>query len=223
MFSKGNLQYHCKNRTWRFAEHQSDIISEGNSDISETYDGWIDLFGWGSGNNPINVSMDDTDYPSFIDWNPNIGDGFTWQTLSSSEWNYLLNTRTTASGIRYAKVQQGQNGLLILPDSWNSSVYSFQKTNTEDASYEWINATDWEKLESSGAIFLPVGMNRDGTSTAVVGIFTGQYWTSTPNGSSEAYYLFFYYDNWMGERGSLDLSTDNRHYGKYVRLVREAE
>lgn len=223
VFSKGNLQYHCKNRTWRFAEHQSDIISEGNSDISETYDGWIDLFGWGSGNNPINVSMDDTDYPSFIDWNPNIGDGFTWQTLSSSEWNYLLNTRTTASGIRYAKVQQGQNGLLILPDSWNSSVYSFQKTNTEDASYEWINATDWEKLESSGAIFLPVGMNRDGTSTAVVGIFTGQYWTSTPNGSSEAYYLFFYYDNWMGERGSLDLSTDNRHYGKYVRLVREAE
>lgn len=67
-FSKGNLQYQASTGTWRFAEHQWDYvggISNGypyygeefgtvyengvkcdNSLISQTYSGWIDLFGW---------------------------------------------------------------------------------------------------------------------------------------------------------------------------------
>ena len=67
-FSKGNLQYQASTGTWRFAEHQWDYVggvSEGypyygeefgtvyengvkcdNSLISQTYSGWIDLFGW---------------------------------------------------------------------------------------------------------------------------------------------------------------------------------
>lgn len=59
-FASGNLQYNAvqgshrradgtKARgTWRFAEHQYDYIGAANSNISETYDGWIDLFGWGT-------------------------------------------------------------------------------------------------------------------------------------------------------------------------------
>lgn len=47
-FSKGNLQYQASTNTWRFAEHQWDIIGETNNNISQTYDGWIDLFGWGT-------------------------------------------------------------------------------------------------------------------------------------------------------------------------------
>ena len=59
-FASGNLQYNAvqgshlradgtKARgTWRFAEHQYDYIGEANKNISETYDGWIDLFGWGT-------------------------------------------------------------------------------------------------------------------------------------------------------------------------------
>ena len=48
LFSPGNLQYHCLNGIWRFAEHQWDRIGLDNANISPTYDGWIDLFGWGT-------------------------------------------------------------------------------------------------------------------------------------------------------------------------------
>ena len=59
-FSSGNLQYNAaqgshycadgsvQQGTWRFAEHQYDYIGKANSNISQSYDGWIDLFGWGT-------------------------------------------------------------------------------------------------------------------------------------------------------------------------------
>lgn len=48
LFSRGNLQYQASTNTWRFAENQFDVIGEANANISKTYDGWIDLFGWGT-------------------------------------------------------------------------------------------------------------------------------------------------------------------------------
>ena len=47
-FSQGNLQYQASTNTWKFAENQYDYIGEANSNISSTYSGWIDLFGWGT-------------------------------------------------------------------------------------------------------------------------------------------------------------------------------
>lgn len=59
-FASGNLQYNAaqgshycadgsvQQGTWRFAEHQYDNIGDANRNISKTYDGWIDLFGWGT-------------------------------------------------------------------------------------------------------------------------------------------------------------------------------
>lgn len=59
-FSSGNLQYNAaqgshycadgsvQQGTWRFAEHQYDYIGYAHSYISQSYDGWIDLFGWGT-------------------------------------------------------------------------------------------------------------------------------------------------------------------------------
>lgn len=60
-FSQGNLQYQASTDTWRFAEHQYDYVGDAlygnvyvngvksnNANISSTYDGWIDLFGWGT-------------------------------------------------------------------------------------------------------------------------------------------------------------------------------
>ena len=62
--SQGNLQYQASTRKWRFAEHQYDFVGgtlnngteygtvyEGgvkssNNEISQSYPGWIDLFGW---------------------------------------------------------------------------------------------------------------------------------------------------------------------------------
>ena len=46
-----------------------------------------------------------------------------WRTLTNGEWSYLLMTRSTASGIRYAKAQvNGINGVILLPDNWNNST-----------------------------------------------------------------------------------------------------
>lgn len=47
-FSQGNLQYRASTNTWRFAESQWDYVGADNQYISETYSGWIDLFGWGT-------------------------------------------------------------------------------------------------------------------------------------------------------------------------------
>ena len=83
-FSSGNLQYNAaqgshycadgsvQQGTWRFAEHQYDYIGDANSNISQTYDGWIDLFGWGtSGYN--NTAND----PSALRYQP-------WEKAASS-------------------------------------------------------------------------------------------------------------------------------------------
>lgn len=48
IFSSGNLQYNASSMEWRFATHQYDVMGEQNNNISPTYDGWIDLFGWGT-------------------------------------------------------------------------------------------------------------------------------------------------------------------------------
>lgn len=47
-FAQGNLQYLPATKAWRLAEHQYDYIGNSNEDIATDYDGWIDLFGWGT-------------------------------------------------------------------------------------------------------------------------------------------------------------------------------
>ncbi len=75
-FSQGNLQYQASTNTWRFAENQWDYVGtqipeygepggtvpgSDNANISQVYDGWIDLFGWGTSgyhdsSDPYNVN-----------------------------------------------------------------------------------------------------------------------------------------------------------------------
>ncbi len=49
-FSQGNLQYRASTNTWQFAAEQKDYIGENNINASSTYNGWIDMFGWGTSN-----------------------------------------------------------------------------------------------------------------------------------------------------------------------------
>lgn len=66
-FAPANLQYHCTQHVWRFAEHSYDIIGADNANISDSYNGWIDLFGYGtSGVNysPTLHTTDNADYAS---------------------------------------------------------------------------------------------------------------------------------------------------------------
>ena len=105
-FSPGNLQYQASTNTWRFAEHQWERIGDANRNISSSFSGWIDLFGWGTGNNPTNSSTSFKDYRRFKDWCNNSisnGGGKNWFTLTKDEWVYVFDKRSTSSGIRYAK------------------------------------------------------------------------------------------------------------------------
>jgi tetratricopeptide (TPR) repeat protein len=66
-FAKGNLQYQASTKKWRFADNQWDVLGEANSKISDKNNGWIDLFGWGTGSNPTKNSTNNKDYTSFSD------------------------------------------------------------------------------------------------------------------------------------------------------------
>ena len=120
-FASGNLQYQASTDTWRFAEHQYDFADEDNNNISDTYDGWIDLFGWGTGDSPTKASGDNSDYATFTDWGTNVIGTYpanTWRTLSGEEWGYLFNGRANASSLYGFAIVNGVNGLILLPDDW---------------------------------------------------------------------------------------------------------
>ena len=102
--------------TWRFAEKQWHFIGSDNSNVSSSYSGWIDLFGWATsgfgGYQPYLVSLQDQDYlpaPQDLagtnyDWGvyntPSLPKGrgnAVWRTLTASEWDVLLTSRSTTT------------------------------------------------------------------------------------------------------------------------------
>ena len=213
LFSQGNLQYQASTRTWRFAEKQWDYVGSevvqggdpsgtvpGSSNhlISDTYDGWIDMFGWGTGDNPTKTSTEYSDYLVFTDWGTNAisnggGQSNVWRTLTKDEWDYLLNTRATMSGMRYAKaIVNGINGVVLFPDDWSVTTYNINNYNDSDADFSAniISDTDWcSILELNGAVFMPSAGHRTGTEVYAVNPYTiGYYWTSDRD-SSSAYAL----------------------------------
>ncbi len=238
-FSQGNLQYQASTGTWRFAENQYDIIGRDNANISSSYSGWIDLFGWGtSGYNdkfPYMTSTG-TDYGdgsndiagTNYDWGVNnaISNGGNqaglWRTLTRTEWKYLIQTRTNASSKYGVAKVNNVNGLVLLPDDWklpNGVTFtSGTANNSGNAYYETVNkysATEWAKMEANGAVFLPAAGRRGGTDVYDVGSF-GFYWSSSAYGIDRAYCPYF-------GRSYVDTDYGSRDNGRSVRLVQDAE
>ena len=247
-FSQGNLQYQASTDSWRFASDQWEYVGADNSNISATYDGYIDLFGWGtSGWDNGNIYYHPYDYEYLTDWNasdfgygygPTDGTNYNysltgdyanadwgiynailnggnqpnqWRTLTNSEWSYVFNTRTTTSGIRYAKAQvYGVNGIVLVPDDWNSSIYTLNYTNRSDAPYTTnvIADADWATMENNGVVFLPAaGYRGGGTYVSSAGSY-GYYWSS-----NSASCLYFSNSNGPYTTGC------SRYSGRSVRLV----
>ena len=160
-FSQGNLQYQASTNSWHFAENQWDFVGtqqapdgypnggtitgSDNANISRTYSGWIDLFGWGtsgwnSGANayqPYSISTSSSDYYPGGDYNNNLTGNYAnadwgvcnkisnggnqagmWRTLTLEEWDYLINSRANASSKYGVATINGVNGLVLLPDNW---------------------------------------------------------------------------------------------------------
>ena len=243
--SAGNGDENNAGAYWKFAENQWDILGDnGQGSDSKTVD--RDLFGWGtSGYNhgaayyePWSTSATNSDYYAYGNYEYNLYDetgkadwgvhnaisnggntAGTWRTLTQPEWDYLFNTRTTASGIRYVMACVNNiNGMILLPDDWSADYYNLGSTNSYNASYSanQIDSTQWTTLEQHGAVFLPAAGYRNETFVSYVGSF-GHYWSASYYNSNRAWDVFFYGSN---------LSTDyygNRCYGRSVRLVRSSQ
>lgn len=221
-FSQGNLQYQASTQTWRFAEMQYDIVGDGNRNISSSYSGWIDLFGWGTGENPTLSTTKSDDYNQSNDWGRNLPQRFdlgvtTWTTMTDYQWKYLFETRSNASGKYGMASVSSVNGIIILPD-----IYDGPAINTSHSAWNnnTISASDWNLYEAYGAVFLPAAGYRDGTYVGKVGSY-GYYWSSSNYYSGQVYdykYASNIKFNWAG-LSPQDYS--NRSIGGSVRLVHE--
>jgi len=228
--------------TWRFAQHQWDYIGgnydggsvtptgnnfiDGSGSVSAA--GTVDLFSWVGessaltgvaaygiclwglgGNNPEDGLKSD--------WGNLFGDD--WHALSKDEWNYVFNTRSTTSGVRYAKATvNGVAGVILLPDDWSTSYYTLKSTNTANAGFNAnnIDASTWSNsLEAHGAVFLPAGGSRSFGNIYNQNTY-GFYWSSSPDSKdgNNASLLIFYAGDLQAQY------TENRGYGFSVRLVK---
>ena len=242
-FSQGNLQYNASNNTWQFAASQYEIIGNDNSNISQTYGGWIDLFGWATsgwdcgntyylpwdsykpygnlygppGQYNLTGSYINSDWGYYNAISNGGNQPHQWRTLTSDEWVYVFNTRTTTSGIRYAMAKVNNvNGVILLPDNWNSSTYYLSYANQPGANFSSnpITSWEWSTLENAGAVFLPAAGSRYGTSVYDVGSY-GLYWSSSYHSAYNAGSVNFYDSN-FGTSGN-----GPRYRGQSVRLVQD--
>ncbi len=257
-FSQGNLQYQASTNNWRFAENQWDYVGtqnppsgypvggtvsgSDNHNISQSYSGWIDLFGWGtSGYNhgavcyqPWSTSKNASDYYAYgyssynlynqtgkADWGYNsISNGGNtpniWRTLTKDEYIYVFLSRNTPSGIRYAKaIVNDINGIILLPDNWSEGYYSLNHINQSGVLYNSnvISASIWNNsFLLHGAVFLPAGGRRSGTAVLGVGS-SGCYWSASCQSYINAYEMIFNNASFRLHDG------DFRDYGQSVRLV----
>ncbi len=254
-FSKGNLQYNAGDGnthktadstargTWRFAERQYDYVGEENIGKDSTYNGWVDLFEWGSsgwkGNHDHKYYVAlDTAQCRNADWGvynaiSNGGDEpGLWRTLSFQEWAYLLNR----SNWGFAKI--GENSTLCLvifpsefitPDTMNIVYASTSDKNDffessgligygpgiTDSNTNTFTDEEFEELEARGVVALPFAghVGGDYSSSNEFNEY-GNIWTSNHYYNS-AYEIYF---------GKIVSSRDVGIYAKKsVRLVHVVE
>ncbi len=215
-----------------------------NALISSSYYGWIDLFGWGtsgwnSGANayqPWSTNTTPSDYYpggsytndltgtyAHADWGVynQIGDepAGTWRTLTYDEWNYLFGSRANAASLRGRATVNGVKGFILLPDNWTAPTgITFLSGTGVDYDKNVYSEIQWrEKLEPSGAVFLPGGGWR--TSSTVYDMQShGTYWSTTAYNNYWAWFLRF---------NTTESGMSNSYHGRYasrsVRTVIDVE
>ena len=132
------------------------------------------------------------------------GEQDLWRVMTRDEWNYLLFQRPDAANLQGRVTITGiptpsggttsVSGYVLLADDWvELSGITFSRSSNNSYSL-----SQWKRLESGGAIFLPYGY----------------YWTSTSSGNGAAW-CFAVSSNQMM------VAPYNRSIESYVRLVQE--
>lgn len=268
VFSKGNLQHRggivnaqSYQTGWHFADHQYDYY--GNANVNGSFEEQlgenVDLFSWScddelwyynhqyDGVHSYGLRSQESSRTylggDFADWGELEIDGDpakTWFTMTSDEWDYLLNDRPGASGLRinvnitgipdHPTGQGSVHGALIFPDDWTidrlPSDISLQEDVVNNISY-----SDFRRIEAVGCVLLPQCGYRDvaGFHNNIIGTATtynnGYYWTSDYAGESnnedEATYIEYTYNatNYVATGTTRD---GNVVFGCAVRLVKPA-
>ncbi len=220
VFSQGNLQYKASTDTWRFAKNQYDTIGSRNANISAVYTGWIDLFGWGSGNDPIKTTTNESAYNPFYEWGANpISNGGNvanqWRTLTFSEWAYVLNTRPNCTNLCGKATVNNVRGYVLLPDDWTlPSGLSFTPS-AADWTTNTYYADEWQEMEDAGAVMLVAnGFRYGATDVGSFGVLV-MYWSATPTTGNE------YTAGCVGFMNDLIYTDNARSNGEGVRLVQD--
>lgn len=250
-FSAGNLQYTRyedpgsgeMTGKWRFAEHQYDMIQDNNAGIDYYYEGWIDLFGWGTsgwnsgggaayepymttgtfkpgGSNDADLlgTYANSDWGVYNGTNIYYGSNpsglSSWRTLTNDEWNYLLTGRSNAAS-KYALATVGSShGLVLLPESWTLPTgCSFTAGTGSGYSTNTYTLEQWDLMEMAGAIFLPSAGKRSGTIVSETPA-SGYYWSATHANSMNCKAMKF-----TSSSVAADVNT-SRATGCAVRLVK---
>lgn len=116
-FSQGNLQYNASSKTWRLADNQYDVVGMDNENISATYNGWIDLFGFGT-------SGWNSNFKSYQPWATEmLSDSYQNNNLKydyiNSDWAFYNDIVTTGMGANYCRTLTGDEWKYIIEnDRW---------------------------------------------------------------------------------------------------------
>ena len=211
--------------------------TEGDEVYGEALADKIDLFGWSGSTDAVQwgvgITYNRADYSGdFVDWGSNtIGTDApdTWRTLTRSEWEYVLSDRPDASTKRgVARINLSSdgtvyaNGLILLPDTWTapagitfkSGVASEQSVQAY-ADYQTFTLSEWQKLESAGAVFLPAAGMRSTTQVLYAHreVFL---WTATYDDATYVYQIDA--NSWL-----IDTYLSERCCGRTVRLVQDVK
>ena len=209
-FSQGNLQR--ISGSWQFASHQYDVLGSWSSNSCDLFF-WEATGNYGSRNSCITSTGTSSDV---VNWGVNISG--TWNTPSTTEWQYIFNSRGANS---FARGKVGtQTGVFLFPDHYThpTDLSAITGMNESD-DFDWstgnnFTALQWAKMEAAGAVFLPAAGYRNGTDVYDVGLI-GIYWSSTADDDNFAWDVSF--DEYF-------VSPDYnnfRNYGQSVRLVCE--
>ena len=189
--SDGSLFSVAENKLVEFAP--GNLAEGGRTFVAHQWE-FGGYFGWGTGNNPNNMSHDFDDYQTFYDWGDYLVGG--WRTLSIPEWHYVLFDRENADQKYGSSTVNGVKGLVLLPDTfmmppgctlnagmggwngWNRNIY---------------DANKWQMMEERGAVFLPLaGARVDGNNPTGNGFDAGVgcYWSSSTRSDLIGHYSY---------------------------------
>ena len=212
--------------------------TDGDEVFGEALADKIDLFGWSGSTAAVQwgvgiSSNSAADYSGdFVDWGSNtIGTDApdTWRTLTKEEWKYVLSNRTdadTKKGVARINLSSDgtmyANGLILLPDTWTApagvtfkSGFATEKSVQAYADYQTFTLSEWQQLESAGAVFLPAAGLRSTKRILYVhrDVFL---WTATYDDATYVYQV-------DTDSESIGTYLSERYCGRTVRLVQDVK